>query len=178
MCVISAKPRAELRSVNCCCALARLRCAQLAKKRTPAFHCESAPRHQSAAEPACPLALAEATVTDTKPYAPRAGRASKLAALARRACPRCLAITARPCQLAELAAMGRLARARLPPSLPPTTAWMHMATRFGAFTRAIFARAGAGALFFPFFWTCLDFSARYIEEQGGIHDSLFRGVNK
>ena len=55
------------------------------------------------------------------------------------------------CQLAELAAVARLARARLPDSLPPTTAWMHMATRFGAFTRAIFARAGARALFFPLF---------------------------
>jgi hypothetical protein len=104
----------------------------------------------SAAQPACTLALPRATVTDTKHCAPRALRAL----------PRHLALASWLSWLQWLASRGRACQLGCRQLLPGCT-WqqdlVHLRVRFSR-------EQAARALFFPFFWTCLDFSARYIEE--------------
>ena len=112
---------------------------------------KSAPRHLSAVQPACPLALLWATVTDTKLYAPRPSWL-----------PCCYAAPYASwlSWLQSVASRGRAPQLAYSQLLPGCT-WqqdlVHLRVRFSREQ----ARARS---FFPFFWTCLDFSARYIEE--------------
>ena len=106
-------------------------------------------------------------MTDTKLCPPRGRRASKMAALARRALARDLAALLLRRALAswlswlQSVASHRRAYQLVCRQLLPGCTWqqdlVHLRVRFSR-------EQPRARSFSPFFWTCLDFSARYIEE--------------